>query len=179
MTNSPSSLKLPDADSLPAQALLETLEAERARRRIEDQLCSIIGHIEAALPSTPRARSIVSGCYGRQSAPGRRLRRWSWQCTSRGIYPDWWQGHKFDRAIRAWAAATPVKVVARRAGLAARPPPVSMGPGMIPKASLGRSGAGARHWPTLSTRSEVRHESGDISTLHSRPIRRVVSDCKA
>lgn len=86
-----------------------------------------------------------------------------------GLYPDWWQGRKWDRAVKAWAAGESTTVTRDVAQtLLCGEPGVeeAFGTGLIPKhlfadkPSLAR-GAVADAYDTI----QVRHASGGISTL--------------
>jgi hypothetical protein len=53
-----------------------------------------------------------------------------------GQYPPWWQGYKFDRAIRAWAAVETTEVVRATIQLLLLGEPGQHGTGCIPKSAL-------------------------------------------
>lgn len=49
-----------------------------------------------------------------------------------GLYPDWWQGRRFDRPIKAWAAGDTNKTVRNILQEKLYGPPTAVGTGMIP-----------------------------------------------
>lgn len=86
-----------------------------------------------------------------------------------GLYPDWWQGRRWDRAVKAWAAGESTTVTRDVAQtLLCGEPGVeeAFGTGLIPRhlfadrPTLAR-GAVADAYDTI----QVRHASGGISTL--------------
>ena len=81
-----------------------------------------------------------------------------------GVYPPWWEGHRFDRAIRAWACGETSEVVRETLQLLLLGPPGQHGTGCIPKGSLVEA-VPARGLADLIDTIRVRHESGDISTI--------------
>jgi phage terminase large subunit-like protein len=81
-----------------------------------------------------------------------------------GQYPSWWKGHRFDRAIRAWACGETSEVVRETTQLLLLGPSGQHGTGCIPKASL-VDVVPARGLADLADTIRVRHESGDISTI--------------
>ena len=81
-----------------------------------------------------------------------------------GLYPDWWQGHRFDRAIRAWACGETSEVVRETTQLLLLGPSGQHGTGCIPKSSL-FDVVPARGLADLADTIRVRHENGDVSTI--------------
>jgi phage terminase large subunit-like protein len=81
-----------------------------------------------------------------------------------GLYPAWWEGHRFDRAIRAWACGETSEVVRETTQLLLLGPPGQHGTGCIPKASLIEAVA-ARGLADLTDTIRIKHESGDMSTI--------------
>ncbi len=81
-----------------------------------------------------------------------------------GIYPEWWEGFRFDRAIRAWACGETSEVVRETIQLLLLGPPGQHGTGCIPKASL-VDVVTARGLADLVDIIRVKHVSGDISTI--------------
>ena len=84
-----------------------------------------------------------------------------------GLYPDWWQGRRFDRPTRWWAAsvtsdATRDNVQAKLIGPPERED--AYGTGFIPKAVL-LDWDKAIGTPNLLNNASVQHASGGISTL--------------
>ena len=81
-----------------------------------------------------------------------------------GIYPEWWTGFRFDRAIRAWACGETSEVVRETTQLLLLGPVGQHGSGCIPKASLVEV-VPARGLADLVDTIRVKHECGDISTI--------------
>lgn len=84
-----------------------------------------------------------------------------------GRYPDWWEGRRFDRPTRWWAAsvtseATRDNVQAKLVGPPERES--EFGTGFIPKARL-LGWARAPGTPNLLDNITVRHVSGGVSTI--------------
>ena len=81
-----------------------------------------------------------------------------------GDYPEWWGGHRFDRAIRAWACGETSEVVRETIQLLLLGPPGQHGTGCIPKSALIEV-VSARGLADLADIIRVRHASGDTSTI--------------
>ena len=81
-----------------------------------------------------------------------------------GQYPPWWQGHRFDRAIRAWACGETSEVVRETIQLLLLGPPGQHGSGCIPKSAL-LEVVPARGLADLADTIRVKHASGDVSTI--------------
>lgn len=84
-----------------------------------------------------------------------------------GLYPDWWEGRRFERPIKAWAAsvtndATRDNVQAKLIG----PPETERlwGTGFIPKAKL-LDTKRAMGTANLLDNATVQHASGGVSTV--------------
>jgi phage terminase large subunit-like protein len=81
-----------------------------------------------------------------------------------GQYPPWWQGYRFDRAIRAWAAGETTEVVRATIQLLLLGEPGQHGTGCIPKSALVEV-VPARGLADLADIIRVQHASGDVSTI--------------
>jgi phage terminase large subunit-like protein len=81
-----------------------------------------------------------------------------------GVYPAWWQGYKFDRAIRAWGCGETSEVVRATIQLLLLGEPGQHGTGCIPKSALVEV-VPARGLADLADIIRVQHVSGDISTI--------------
>jgi len=81
-----------------------------------------------------------------------------------GQYPSWWQGYRFDRAIRAWAAGETAEVVRATIQLLLLGEPGRHGTGCIPKSAL-LEVVPARGTAELADIIRVQHVSGDVSTI--------------
>jgi len=81
-----------------------------------------------------------------------------------GLYPEWWQGRRWDRPIVGWAAGVtgestrdnPQRILLGRPG--------AWGTGAIPKSAL-VDASSARGLADAVDTIRVRHRSGDISTI--------------
>jgi phage terminase large subunit-like protein len=81
-----------------------------------------------------------------------------------GQYPLWWQGYRFDRAIRAWAAGETTEVVRATIQLLLLGEPGQRGTGCIPKSALVEV-VPARGLADLADIIRVQHACGDVSTI--------------
>jgi len=81
-----------------------------------------------------------------------------------GQYPPWWQGCRFDRAIRAWAAGETTEVVRATIQLLLLGEPGRHGTGCIPNSAL-LEVVPARGTAELADIIRVQHVSGDVSTI--------------
>ena len=79
-----------------------------------------------------------------------------------GLYPDWWQGHRFDRPIQAWACGESNEVV--RASVQKLLLGDPAGTGCIPKHTL-LEVVVARGLGELTDLIKVQHVSGGVSTI--------------
>lgn len=84
-----------------------------------------------------------------------------------GLYPDWWQGRRWDRAVRFWAGSKTGEVTrdgVQRYLVGEPKNEDSWGTGMIPKANL-ESHSRRQGIPNGLDSFVVRHASGGLSTL--------------
>jgi phage terminase large subunit-like protein len=84
-----------------------------------------------------------------------------------GQYPAWWEGKRFDKPVRAWAAGVTGETTRDVVQEKLIGPPFRFeewGTGMIPKAALGNI-ANARGLPGAIDTVSVKHVSGGISSL--------------
>ena len=95
-----------------------------------------------------------------------------------GQYPEWWQGYRFDRAIRAWAAGETSEVVRATIQLLLLGEPGQHGSGCIPKASL-VDVTSARGLSDLVDTIRVKHASGGKSPSHSKRTAKGVNAFRA
>ena len=92
-------------------------------------------------------------------------------CHLTGEYPPDWPGRKWDRPVRAWAVGDSLKMVRdiQQRKLCGEPGNVeSFGSGMIPKHLFVGDPVLARGETNAYDTIQVRHRSGDISTLRFR-----------
>lgn len=81
-----------------------------------------------------------------------------------GLYPDWWEGKRFDRATRGWAASKNADMAAAGAQRLLYGPITAPGSGMIPKDRIVDKKM-ARGVPNALESITVRHVSGDLSEI--------------
>jgi phage terminase large subunit-like protein len=81
-----------------------------------------------------------------------------------GLYPDWWEGHRFAHPINAWAAGDTGKTVRDILQAKLLGPPGAFGTGLIPKAFLQRT-TPKSGVPDAVESIIVRHVSGGDSVL--------------
>jgi phage terminase large subunit-like protein len=158
------SLKSSLIDLGKSAAALELLTAERARRLTEDRLRYYKPYEKQksfhAAGAKHRERLLMAGNQtGKSLAAAMEL-----AIHLTGQYPSWWQGFRFDRAIRAWACGETSEVVRETIQLLLLGPPGYHGTGCIPKASLVEV-IPARGLADLVDTIKVRHVSGDVSTV--------------
>src|SRR6516165_1851331 len=127
---------LPNSERSSEEILLKTLETEKSRRRIENKLAYFrpypkqLEFINAG--ATYRERLLMAANQvGKTFAAAMEL-----AAHSCGQYPSWWQGYRFDRAIRAWAAGETTEVVRATIQLLLLGEPGQHGSGCIPKSAL-------------------------------------------
>jgi phage terminase large subunit-like protein len=144
--------------------LLAALEAEKSRRLTENRLAYYKPYPKQAefhaAGAKYRERLLMAGNQtGKTLASAMEL---AMHVT--GQYPSWWEGHRFDRAIRAWACGETSEVVRETTQLLLLGSSGQHGTGCIPKASL-VDVVPARGLADLADTIRVQHKSGDISTI--------------
>jgi phage terminase large subunit-like protein len=82
-----------------------------------------------------------------------------------GLYPDWWEGRRFDHPIRAWAAGTSSKKVKEILQEELFGPVGAWGTGMLPKSHLLHITKAASSIADLIETATVYHISGGTSVL--------------
>lgn len=82
-----------------------------------------------------------------------------------GQYPPWWQGRRFDRPVRAWAAGDTGKTVREILQYKLLGPVGAWGTGLIPGDSISRIVRGTGGVADTVEIVYVRHASGQDSTL--------------
>ena len=157
--------KLTELSTLPEgslSTLVQTLEAEKARRRTESRLSYYRPYDKQrefhAAGATHRERLLMAGNQlGKTLAGG-----FEAAMHATGRYPDWWQGKRFDRPTVGWACGvtgevvrdTVQKVLVGRTG--------QEGSGAIPKDAIVEL-VSARGIPDLLDTIRVKHVSGGTS----------------
>jgi phage terminase large subunit-like protein len=143
---------------------LTTLEAEKVRRHTENKLAYYQPYkkqreFHDAGASYRERLLMCANQVGKTYAAAMEL-----AAHASGQYPSWWQGYRFDRAIRAWAAGETAEVVRATIQLLLLGEPGQHGTGCIPKAAL-LEVVPARGTAELADIIRVRHVSGDVSTI--------------
>jgi len=82
-----------------------------------------------------------------------------------GRYPDWWDGHRFNRAITSWAAGTTSTTARDIVQFKLLGPPEANGTGLIPKKYLLKTTPKAGGVPNAVDTILVKHISGGISRI--------------
>ena len=146
------------------QRLLETLEAEKARRHIENKLAYYRPYPRQAefhrAGASYRERLLMAANQvGKTFAAAMEL-----AAHATGQYSNWWQGYRFDRAITAWACGETAEVVRSTIQLLLLGEPGQHGTGCIPKSALLEI-VPARGVAELVDIIRVQHVSGDVSTI--------------
>ena len=160
----PLTSSLPVAD-LPADEslLLAALEAEKNRRLTENRLQYYKPYPKQAefhaAGAKYRERLLMAGNQtGKTLASAMEL---AMHVT--GQYPDWWQGHRFDRAIRAWCCGETSEVVRETLQLLLLGPDGAARNRVHSESISGRGGAGARscrpdrHHPSSARERRYQH----------------------
>lgn len=91
-----------------------------------------------------------------------------------GQYPDWWEGRRFDKQVKMWAAGDTGKTVRDIIQEKLLGPPGSHGTGMIPGDTIADKPSSKHGLPDAVESIKVKHVSGGISicTLKSYDQRR-------
>jgi len=144
--------------------LLKTLETEKTRRLTENRLAYYKPYARQlqfhAAGAEHRERLLcAANQVGKTYAAAMEL-----AAHASGQYPPWWQGYRFDRAIRAWAAGETTEVVRATIQLLLLGEPGQHGTGCIPKSALVEV-VPARGLADLADIIRVQHTSGDVSTI--------------
>ena len=82
-----------------------------------------------------------------------------------GRYPDWWEGHRFNRAISTWAAGTTSTTARDIVQFKLLGPPEDHGTGLIPKKYILKTTPKAGGTPNAVDTILVKHISGGISRI--------------
>lgn len=84
-------------------------------------------------------------------------------CHLTGRYPDWWEGHKFNRPINAWAAGTTGTTARDIVQYKLIGPPEEFGTGLIPEKYIIKTTPKAGGVPNAVDTILVKHISGGMS----------------
>lgn len=86
-------------------------------------------------------------------------------CHLTGIYPEWWEGYRFDRPIKAWAAGTTNQKTKEILQDKLLGPLTDVGTGMIPGDLVADYKRKASSVPDVIETIVVKHITGEFSTL--------------
>src|SRR5215469_2269315 len=163
-----------DIDSLPpeqAEVALTRLEAIRAQRAVENALAHYVLYPRQKqfhnAGATHRERLLIAANQsGKSLAGGMEI---SMHAT--GLYPDWWQGRRFDGPTNGWVAASTNEVARDTVQRILVGRPGQHGTGTIPKSAILELVA-ARGTPDLLDSIKVRHADGGISIIGLKSYQR-------
>ncbi len=155
---------LPNSGDSSEALLLQTLEAEKRRRRIEDRLRyydpypkQFEFHTAGAFH---RERLLMAGNQlGKTLAGG-----FEAAMHATGRYPEWWAGRRFDRPSVGWACGVTSEVVRDTVQRVLVGRPGQTGTGAIPKDAIAEL-VSARGIPDLLDSIKVNHVSGGQSII--------------
>lgn len=156
MTNS-ATLSKPLDDTL-----LKVLEAEAELRRSQN----LLKHYRPYIKQTEfhhqlvRERLLMAGNQLGKTWAG----AYEMAMHLTGLYPDWWQGRRFDKAIAAWAGSVSTLATRDTVQRLVCGRPGKLGTGAVPKALITDSKS-AMGTPDLLDHIKVKHASGGESTL--------------
>lgn len=85
-------------------------------------------------------------------------------CHLTGIYPDWWEGRRFEHPVDGWAIGPDARTVRDTIQTELLGPIGSWGSGMIPAGSLGKASS-LQGTPGAIDIIQIKHISGGYSTL--------------
>ena len=147
-----------------ATSLLKALEKEWQTRKAQNSLADYVPYPKQRefhdAGAVARQRLLIAANQvGKTVAAGFEL-----AMHATGIYPDWWQGRRWDRPIVGWAAGVtgestrdnPQRILLGRPG--------AWGTGAIPKSRLVETSS-ARGLADAVDTIQVRHVSGELSSI--------------
>jgi phage terminase large subunit-like protein len=166
-----------DIDSLPpeqVEAAITRLEAVKAQRAAENRLAHYrpypkqVAFHEAGAKHRERLL-MCANRFGKTMCGAAEL---AFHLT--GDYPQWWNGKRFDKPVRAWAAGVTAETTRDVLQEKLIGPPFresEWGTGMIPKAAIAGI-ATSRGIPAAIDTVNVRHISGGLSSLQFKSYER-------
>jgi phage terminase large subunit-like protein len=150
---------------LKRQALI--LARELARRRSHNRLAAYRPYPKQAVfhaaGAAHRKRLFMAGNQLGKTLAG----SFEWAMHLTGLYPDWWEGKRFDGPVRLWAAGetrTSTRDTVQKLLVGEPEKEEEWGGGAIPRAMLGTIKR-ATSAPNCLDSLTVRHRSGGTSTL--------------
>ena len=166
-----------DIDSLPpekVEAAITRLEAVKTQRAAENKLAHYRPYPKQAAfhEAGAKHRERLLMCANRFGKTMCGAAELAFHLT--GDYPEWWNGKRFDRPVRAWAAGVTAETTRDVLQEKLIGPPFresEWGTGMIPKAAI--SGvATSRGIPAAIDTVNIRHISGGLSSLQFKSYER-------
>lgn len=146
------------------QALLASLQTEAQRRAAENRIKNYAPYTKQksfhAAGATYRERLLRAGNQQGKTYSGAAEK--AYHLT--GDYPDWWEGRRWDRPIKAWVGGKDSMSVRDSITLLLLGPPDDRGTGMIPKASIKSIDRATGIKDGVDT-VVVQHKSGGTSRL--------------
>jgi phage terminase large subunit-like protein len=165
---------LPPQLTSSAHTLLKTLEREQARRTERRKLWTYypdtgplrrelyVKHLEFfRLGATFKQRlALCANRVGKTEGMG----GYEATCHLTGIYPEWWEGHRFTKSIVCWVAGETAKDVRDSIQLKLCGPMHDLGTGLIPGDRIDRHTSKSGVPDAIDT-LYVRHASGKLSSI--------------
>ena len=166
-----------DIDSLPpeqVEAAITRLEAVKAQRAAENKLAHYRPYPKQAAfhEAGGKHRERLFMCANRFGKTTGGAAELAFHLT--GDYPEWWNGKRFDKPVRAWAAGVTGETTRDVLQEKLMGPPFresEWGTGMIPKAAIAGV-ATSRGIPAAIDTVNVRHISGGLSSLQFKSYER-------
>jgi phage terminase large subunit-like protein len=145
-----------------AELLLATLEAEKTRRSIESRLTYYKPYPKQLEfhHATQRERLLCAANQSGKTLAG----SFELAMHATGLYPDWWQGRRFDRPIVAWACGVTGETVRDTVQKMLVGRPGQNGTGAIPKDCIAEL-VSSRGTPDLLDSIRVKHVDGGQSII--------------
>ncbi len=166
-----------DIDSLPpeqVEAAITRLEAVKAQRAAENRLAHYRPYPKQAAfhEAGAKHRERLLMCANRFGKTMCGAAELAFHLT--GDYPQWWNGKRFDKPVRAWAAGVTAETTRDVLQEKLIGPPFresEWGTGMVPKAAIAGI-ATSRGIPAAIDTVNVRHISGGLSSLQFKSYER-------
>lgn len=154
-------LSLPSMPCNPS-LVLKALEKELAQRQAENRLATYRPYIKQAEFHALRVRERLLMAGNQLGKTWAGAFEMAYHLT--GLYPEWWNGVRFDKAIAAWAGSVSTLATRDTVQRLLMGRPGQHGTGAIPKALI-RGSKSALGTPDLLDSVQVEHVSGENSTL--------------
>lgn len=149
-------------DAVERSALIAAIDKELSRRRLEDYRPYAKQHAFHDAGNTHRERLFMAGNQLGKSLSG--AAEMAIHLT--GLYPDWWNGRRFNKAIAAWASGVTGESVRDTTQRLLVGRPGEYGTGMIPASAIVGEPKRAMGVADLLDSVSVKHLSGGVSRLY-------------